>query len=104
MEPQERRIDSPLRLRFVRGDEPRPQDLSKTTLGRGRSNGWAECREKKTDIRAEGEVFSLDIPFNRTSAIRPSTRTCSAPVPRLPRQKSAGSLTYLSSPPNMTVL
>ena len=55
-------------LRFARGDEPGPQDLRKTTLGVDVQTVGLNA-EKKRAHRAEGEVFSLDIPFNRTFPI-----------------------------------
>jgi len=62
MEPRETRIHSPLRTRRRIATLGPEEDHSRSV----RSIGWAECREKKHRHRAEGEHFSLDIPFNRT--------------------------------------
>src|SRR6266481_3471245 len=60
MEPQGRSV-SPLRTR------KRSWTLgpSKTTLGSrsGRSNGWAECREKNVGIGPTGRFFLLTFPL-----------------------------------------
>jgi hypothetical protein len=50
MEPQERRIDSPLCTRRRTTTSGPEQDHSRS----GRSNGWAECREKKIGIEPKG--------------------------------------------------
>src|SRR6516225_862491 len=52
---------SPLRSR----KRSRTLRLRKTTLGSrsGRSNGWAECREKKIGIEPKGSTFFLTSPL-----------------------------------------
>ena len=60
MEPRGRSV-SPLRTR----KRSRTLGLRKTTLGSrsGRSNGWAECREKKIGIEPMGSTFFLTSPL-----------------------------------------
>src|SRR6266446_3533877 len=43
------------------------QDHSITSA---RSNGWAECRDKKVSASSRRGRMSLDIPFYRTSTVR----------------------------------
>ena len=59
MEPQERRIDSPLRTRRRTTTSGPEEDHSWS----GRSNGWAECREKKSGIEPKGRCFLLTFPL-----------------------------------------
>src|SRR6476659_9120072 len=59
MEPQERRIGSPLRTRRRTTTSGPEEDHSWS----GRSNGWAECREKKSGIEPKGRFFLLTFPF-----------------------------------------
>ena len=58
MEPRGSSV-SPLRTRS------RTLRLRKTTLGirSGRSNGWAECREKKIGVEPKGSTFFLTFPL-----------------------------------------
>src|SRR5215469_15404336 len=60
MEPRRSSV-SPLRTR----ERSRTLGLRKTTLGTrsGRSNGWAECREKKIGIEPMGSTFFLTSPL-----------------------------------------
>src|SRR6516225_3807237 len=60
MEPRGSSV-SPLRTR----ERSRTLRLRKTTLGSrsGRSNGWAECREKKIGIEPKGSTFFLTSPL-----------------------------------------
>src|SRR5215469_16577687 len=60
MEPRGSRV-SPLRTR----KRSKTLELRKTTLGSrsGRSNGWAECREKKIGIEPMGSTFFLTSPL-----------------------------------------
>src|SRR5882762_11489058 len=101
MEPQGRSV-SPLRTR------KRSWTLgpSKTTLGSrsGRSNGWAECREKNVGIGPTGRFFLLTFPligqcyrvskerFARDTfkASREARRRTDRPVLREPRVGGAG--------------
>ena len=59
MAPQERRIDSPLRTRRRTTTSGPEQDHSRS----GRSNGRAECREKKIGIEPKGSSFLLTFPL-----------------------------------------
>src|SRR6516164_8949044 len=60
MEPRRSSV-SPLRTR----ERSRTLGLRKTTHGSrsGRSNGWAECREKKIGIEPMGSTFFLTSPL-----------------------------------------
>src|SRR5580704_9978593 len=60
-------------LRLARGDQSRPLDLRKTTLGVDVQTVGLNA-EKKNRRPADGEDFSLDIPFYRTSPVGTSIR------------------------------
>jgi hypothetical protein len=59
MEPQERTIDSPLRMRRRITTSAPEQDHSRS----GASIGRAECREKKSGIEPKGRFFLLTFPL-----------------------------------------
>src|ERR1700757_4838058 len=59
MEPQDTTIDSPPRTRRPIEALGPEEDHSRS----GRSNGWAECREKKIGIEPKGSTFLLTFLF-----------------------------------------
>src|ERR1700722_3841028 len=59
MEPQGTTIDSPPRTRRPIAALGPEEDHSRS----GRSNGWAECREKKIDVQSTGRFFLLTFLF-----------------------------------------
>src|SRR5580704_386640 len=42
------------------------------SIASARTNGWAECRDKKVSAPSRRRKMSLDIPFYRTSPVRPT--------------------------------